>query len=283
MPMSPGLVTARRSVPSEIQAPEYYETGMPHRAPNKIMTFSGGELTAMRKSASLARRMLDYACSLVRPGVSTEEIDRRTHEEIVRHGAYPSPINYAGFPKAICTSVNEVCCHGIPDSRELQAGDIISIDVSVYLAGYHGDNCATVVVGDNCDRRGQELIDAAKEALDGAISICRPDAQFNSIGSTIEDIATKRGFQICHEFMGHGVGSILHMSPLVAHYRNQDTTKMKPGMIFTIEPILLEGSKSIGKWPDNWSAVTHDYGRSAQFEHEVLITEKGHEILTLPP
>ena len=236
----------------------------------------------MRVSAQLARDMLDFASSLVQAGISTEEIDRLTHEKIVSNNAYPSPVNYAGFPKSICTSVNEVCCHGIPDSRILEEGDIISIDVSVYKDGFHGDNCTTVIVGDKCDDRGKELIYATQEALNEAISICGPGAQFLEIGDRIQRIAKDYRLEVQRQFMGHGVGSILHMSPLVAHYRNLDSTKMRPGMIFTIEPIFLEGSHRCVTWPDNWSYVAADFGRSAQFEHEVLITETGHEILTVP-
>ena len=236
----------------------------------------------MRVSARLARNMLDFACSLVKVGITTEEIDRLTHEEIVKNNAYPSPINYAGFPKAICTSINEVCCHGIPDSRLLEEGDIISIDVSVYKDGFHGDNCATVYTGERCDDRGKELINATQEALISAISICGPGAKFNEIGERIEQVARAYRMEIQHEFMGHGVGCILHMSPLIAHYRNIDDTIMKPGMIFTIEPIFLEGSRQCMKWSDNWSSASKDFGRSAQFEHEILITETGHEILTVP-
>ena len=236
----------------------------------------------MRVSARLARDMLDFACSLVKVGISTEEIDKLTHEEIVKNDAYPSPVNYGGFPKSICTSINEVCCHGIPDSRILEEGDIISIDVSVYKDGFHGDNCTTVVVGDKCDDRGKELIHATQEALNEAISICSPGAKFLEIGERVEKVATQYKLEVQHEFMGHGLGSILHMSPLVAHYRNSDDTEMRPGMIFTIEPIFLEGSRRCIRWPDNWSSVSVDFGRSAQFEHEILITQTGHEILTVP-
>ena len=137
-------------------------------------------------------------------------------------------------------------------------------------------------MGDTCDERGNDLVKRTKEALEQSISICKPDVPFNAIGESIEQTAKKYGFQKCHEFMGHGIGSTLHMSPLVAHHRNNNTTLMQPGMIFTIEPIFLEGNRAIRTWPDNWSAVTLDAGRSAQFEHQVLITEKGNEILTLP-
>ena len=236
----------------------------------------------MRVSARLARNMLEFACSLVQVGISTEDIDRLTHEEIVKNNAYPSPVNYAGFPKAICTSINEVCCHGIPDSRLLEKGDIISIDVSVYKEGYHGDNCATIIVGGVCDNRGKELIYATQEALNEAISICGPGVKFCEIGGRIEKVASNYDLEVQHEFMGHGLGSMLHMSPLIAHYSHSDNTEMKPGMIFTIEPIFLEGSRDCLRWADNWSSVSVDFGRSAQFEHEILITSTGHEILTVP-
>jgi methionyl aminopeptidase len=172
-PMSPGQVSPTRAVPSHIPCPDYHRTGEPGAAPNQVVVYTRSEIDRIRESARLARKMLDFANSLVAPGITTDEIDRLTHDEIVRHGACPSPINYYGFPKAICTSVNEVVCHGIPDDRPLMDGDVVSIDVSVFYNGYHGDNCGTVVCG-NSDGRLDRLMEATQEALRRSISVCKP-------------------------------------------------------------------------------------------------------------
>jgi len=300
--MVPHLVTPMREVlPLSIKRPEYAETGEPKTITSKARIYKPEEIVKARASARLARQMLEFACSLaLSPGISTDEIDRLTHEEICRHGAYPSPINYRGFPKAICTSVNEVVCHGIPDKRPLEHGDIVSIDVSVYFNGFHGDNCGTVICGDNSiaaasagavgtegggeeveDAKGRELVRATKEALDAAIAICGPGVCFSAVGEAIQLVAANRDFRIIHEFCGHGTGEYLHMPPFVRHHRNTDRLPMQVGMIFTIEPIFVEGGRKITVWEDGWSAVTVDGGRGAQFEHEVLITEHGHEVITV--
>jgi methionyl aminopeptidase len=280
-PVIPGIVSPMRQVPSNIKAPNYYKTGVVPPSPSQAAIFNGKEIEFMRESASLARKMLEFACTHAKPGISTDEIDRLTHEEIIKNNAYPSPLNYMKFPKSICTSVNEVCCHGIPDSRILQEGDIISIDVSLFKNGYHGDNCTTVIVGGKCDEKGQELVRATEEALNRAISICHPGQCLSKIGSAIEQVAANYEFQVNRQFCGHGLGSILHMAPYVSHYTNKDYFTLQPGMIFTIEPIFHEASAKIFTWPDGWSAVSVDGGRSAQFEHEVLITETGYELLTV--
>ena len=287
-PVEPGHVTKRRSVPSIIPFPDYALHGQPKRNDENEGAFvkftEKNDLQKLRNSAQLARQMLDFACSLAKPGVSTEEIDIVIHNEIVRHGAYPSPINYLGFPKAICTSINEVVCHGIPDSRKLLEGDIISIDVSLYLNGFHGDNCGTVIVGGDSagDEAGRNLVSATRDSLAAAIEICKPGTCLSKIGEAVQSVAEAHNLRVVHEFMGHGTGPHLHMNPLVRHYRNNLTIPLVKGMVFTIEPILVEGSRRIAVWEDGWTAVTVDGGRGAQFEHEILITDNGAEILTLP-
>ena len=272
-----------REVPESIAYPDYALTGRPRPSPERIMVFTDPEIISkIRKSGRLARKMLDYANSLVEPGITTEDIDYMTMKEIIAHGAYPSPINYFGFPKAVCSSVNEVVCHGIPDDRKLVDGDMVSIDVSVFLDGYHGDNCGTVICGKSSDPSALNLISGTQEALDCAIAICRPGSRFADIGMEIEKVAARRDLRIIKEFCGHGTGPSLHMQPLVEHCANKSQQLMAAGMVFTIEPILVEGSRRIATWDDGWSAVTLDGGRGAQFEHEVLITENGVEILTVP-
>ena len=236
LPVIKGIVSPMRGVPESIQYPDYALTGRPRNAPNNVVLFTDPEvIVKIRKAARLARKMLDYANSLVEPGISTEDIDYMTHKEIIAHGAYPSPINYCGFPKAVCASVNEVVCHGIPDSRKLLDGDMISIDVSVFLDGYHGDNCGTVICGTANDPRALNLLEGTQEALQKAISICRPGRKFSDIGEEIERVASRRNLQIIREFCGHGTGPILHMKPLVEHCHNKSQLLMEgmwshPGM-----------------------------------------------------
>jgi methionyl aminopeptidase len=289
-PIQPGTVSPMRAVPDHIQGPEYAKNGEPGEARSySPRIYNAEEIEKARRAGRLARKMLDFANHLASDpskGYSTEDVDRMTHEEIVKHGAYPSPINYRGFPKAVCSSVNEVVCHGIPDSRVIEAGDVVSIDVSLYIDGFHGDNCGTIICGGareghEEDDRAVALINATQEALDKSIEICGPGVRLSKIGEVIESVAANRDFRIIHEFCGHGTGELLHMPPFVRHFRNNDHQLMQPGMVFTIEPILVEGSRRMHVWKDGWSAATLDGGRGAQFEHEVLITEDGYEILTI--
>lgn len=285
-PVTKGVVSSMRGVPSSIAYPEYALTGVPTQISShaKPRIYNEEEIVRARRAGRLARKMLDFACNLaLQPGVSTDDVDRLTHEEICRHGAYPSPINYRGFPKAICTSVNEVVCHGIPDSRLLEDGDIVSIDVSLFIDGMHGDNCSTVMCGvGEGDVRGKALIAAAQEALNKAVSVCGPGKCISEIGEAIASVASREKLQIVHEFCGHGTGAVLHMPPFILHFRNSERLRMEPGMIFTIEPIMVEDSRRVATWDDGWTIFTLDGGRGAQFEHEVLITPTGAEVLTLP-
>jgi methionyl aminopeptidase len=275
-----------RSVPASIPWPEYARTGRPQRLHKHIFKYDDEAVSMIRESAQLARHMLDFSLSLARPGISTEEIDILSHEEMVKHMAYPSPINYCGFPKAICTSVNDAVCHGIPDSRVLEEGDILSIDVSLYKNGFHGDNCGTVIVGGSSpstdDPEAEHLVDTARRSLEAAIETCGPGSCLSAIGDAIQNVADTEGLGIVNDFMGHGVGPYLHMMPYVRHFRNNEKLNLLPGMVFTIEPILTEGSGKIKVWDDGWTAVSVDGGRGAQFEHMVLVTENGAEVLTVP-
>ena len=281
-----GIVSRNKPIPSHIMLPEYALTGIVPSSPSKIMIYGDTEIPKLRKAGKLARKMLEYACSLAKPGVTTDYIDSMVFDETIKHNAYPSPINYANFPKCICTSVNEVVCHGIPDSRVLLPGDILSIDVSIYLDGYHGDNCGTVIVGDEskltseADIIARKLVQANKDVLDLAIKGCFPGQCLSNIGNTIDTEAKKRGFQVVSHFCGHGVGRLMHMQPFVLHHQNQDKLPLVPGMVFTIEPILVEGDEDLVLWDDNWTAATADNSRGSQFEHEILITKDGPEILT---
>eukprot|EP00056_Hartaetosiga_gracilis_P000684 m.39706 g.39706 ORF g.39706 m.39706 type:complete len:343 (+) comp10305_c0_seq1:26-1054(+) len=239
-------------------------------------------LKSMRTACLLARDVLDYAGTLVSSGTTTEEIDECVHKYIVDHNAYPSPLQYAMFPKSVCTSVNNVIVHGIPDLRPLEDGDIIKIDVSVYLNGYHGDNCATFVVGDSVDEDAEKLVTVTASALDEAIAVCGPNVPFNAIGSAIEAVADANGLTVCTDWIGHGVGKHFHCPPCVYHHRNNYTEAMQVGQVFTIEPCLSLGSGDHFLLPDQWTALTEDSSRAAQFEHTLLITDMGAEVLTVP-
>lgn len=277
--LRPGKVSPRLSVPDHIPRPPYVNSP-------KLAGMAGGPeihdergIECMRASGRLAARVLKYAGSLVKPGLTTDEIDKAVHQMIIDNGAYPSPLSYGGFPKSVCTSVNECICHGIPDSRALEDGDIINIDVTVYLNGYHGDTSATFLCG-NVDNEAQKLVEVTRECLDKAISICAPGVEFKKIGKTIHDHADKSRLGIVQEFIGHGVGRVFHCDPAILHCRNNEPGRMVLGQTFTIEPMLTMGSTKSVIWADNWTAVTENGSLSAQFEHTLLITENGAEILT---
>ncbi|KAI9907645.1 hypothetical protein PsorP6_004784 [Peronosclerospora sorghi] len=275
-----GHQTPPRSVPKTITRPSYAATGERSDLKPYIPILDAKQQQQLRAACALARDVREFARPLCQPGATTEDIDRLVHEEIVRCGAYPSPLNYGGFPKALCSSVNEVVVHGIPDSRPLVDGDIVNIDVSVFLDGFHGDTSQTFLVG-NVDDAGKHLVGVTKKALLGAIEhCCKPLNRFSTIGDFVEEVATKEGLGVVREFMGHGIGKEFHCLPFILHHRNSEPGKMLPGMAFTVEPALTEGDPEIVDWDDGWTVATADGGRSAQAEHTVLITETGVEILT---
>lgn len=241
-------------------------------------------VAAMRAACRTAAEVLNFAGSLVRPGVTTEEIDRVVHEACVsRWRVYPSPLNYMGFPKSLCTSVNEVVCHGIPDARPLRDGDIVNIDVSTYVGGYHGDTSRTFLVGDAVPPAARALVERTWQCMHEAIALCRPGVPFNAVGAHIQSRLDAWGYSGVASFAGHGIGRTFHTLPIIHHHRNAFPGVMKPGMTFTIEPMVCEGSSKVVRWDDDWTIATEDGSLSAQCEHTVLITPLGHEILTLAP
>ncbi|XP_016995079.2 uncharacterized protein [Drosophila takahashii] len=281
--VSTGLVSPERSVPEDIAKPPYYFENMPPG--NTLGTpeiKSQSQIDAMRLSGKLAARALRECGRLATVGRSTDDIDAFAHGRIIEAKAYPSPLRYAGFPKSICTSINNIACHGIPDDRQLANGDIINIDVTVFLNGYHGDCSETFLVGE-VDERGSFLVEATKSCLDQCISLCGPGVEFNEIGKFIQRFGDERGLESIAAFIGHGIGSYFHGPPEILHYYNEFPGKMLPGMTFTIEPILSLGGSDIGVLEDGWTAISLDGARSAQFEHTILITETGTEILTRDP
>lgn len=278
----PGTVGPTRQVPDEIPRPDYAQTGEPGPPPTAPPVRQGEELDRIRAASRAARTVLERVAEAVEPGVTTDELDAIAHEEAVRLGAYPSPLNYHGFPKSLCTSVNEVICHGIPDDRPLTEGDIVNCDVTVYYQGMHGDNSVMGLVGE-VDEASRHLVEVTYEAMMRGIAAVRPGAQVRDIGRAIQSYAESEGLGVVRAFVGHGVGEQFHCPPIVPHYDSPDaTTTLEPGMVFTIEPMLTQGTPRHSLWEDRWTAVTADLGRSAQYEHTVLVTENGVEILTLP-
>ncbi|QIK83739.1 type I methionyl aminopeptidase [Sanguibacter sp. HDW7] len=281
-PLEPGAVSPRRAVPASIERPEY--VGRPAPRP-----FTGSEIKTpetierIRVAARLAAQALEIAGAAVAPGVTTDEIDRIGHEFLCDNGAYPSTLGYRGYPKSLCTSVNEVICHGIPDSTVLVEGYIVNIDVTAFIGGVHGDNNATFAVGEISEDDAL-LVERTREAMMRGIKAVRPGREVNVIGRVIEKYAARFGYGVVRDFTGHGVGESFHSGLIIPHYDSAPAYAdvIEPGMVFTIEPMLTLGTHEWVQWEDGWTVLTKDGSRTAQFEHTVLVTETGTEILTLP-
>jgi methionyl aminopeptidase len=278
----PGELSARRAVPKEIPRPEYVDRPAP--SPYEGSEVQDAEtIERMRVAGRIAAQAMAAAASIIEPGVTTDEIDRVGHEFLLDHGAYPSTLGYKGFPKSLCTSVNEVICHGIPDSRPLEDGDIVNIDITAYIGGVHGDTDATYLVGD-VDEDSRLLVERTHEAMMRGIKAAKPGRAINVIGRVIESYAKRFGYGVVRDFTGHGIGTSFHSGLIIPHYDAAPgyATVIEPGMTFTIEPMLTLGTHTWNMWDDGWTVVTSDGSRSAQFEHTILITRDGNEILTLP-
>jgi methionyl aminopeptidase len=280
-PLAPGLVSPRRPVPDHIPRPEYVDRPTPER-------FTGSEvkdaetIEKMRRAGRLAAQARELVGSHIEPGVTTDELDRIGHEFLCDHGAYPSTLGYRGFPKSLCTSVNEVICHGIPDDRVVEDGDIVNVDITAYLDGVHGDTNATFLAGD-VDEESRLLVERTREALERGIKAVRPGRQVNVIGRVIESYARRFGYGVVRDFTGHGIGTAFHSGLIIPHYDEpRFDTVMEVGMTFTIEPMLNLGTHEWDMWDDEWTVVTRDRRRSAQFEHTLLVTPTGAEVLTHP-
>ena len=280
-PLTAGRISPRRPVPASIPRPEYVDR--PRPAP-----YTGGEvkdaatIEAMRVAGRLAAQALAEVGRAIAPGVTTDELDRVGHEFLCDHGAYPSTLGYRGFPKSLCSSLNEVICHGIPDDTVLREGDICNIDITAYLGGVHGDTNATFLVGE-VDEDVRLLVERTHEATMRSIRAVRPGRPINVIGRVIESYAKRFGYGVVRDFTGHGIGTSFHTGLVIPHFDDPHSdTLMLPGMTFTIEPMLTLGTYDYTMWPDGWTAVTRDGSWTAQFEHTLLVTEDGAEILTLP-
>ncbi|HTY71913.1 MAG TPA: type I methionyl aminopeptidase [Actinomycetes bacterium] len=270
-----------RAVPADIERPEYVGRKGPR-------PFTGSEVKSaevierMRIAGRIAAQALAEVGRHVAPGVTTDELDRIGHEFLVDHDAYPSTLGYKGFPKSLCTSINEVICHGIPDTTQLVEGDIVNVDITAFIGGVHGDTDATFLVGD-VDDESRLLVERTHEAMMRGINAIAPGRRINVIGRVIESYARRFGYGVVRDFTGHGVGEAFHSGLVVPHYDDgRATTVMEPGMTFTVEPMLTLGTIDYRIWDDGWTVVTSDGRRTAQFEHTVLVTDTGSEILTLP-
>jgi len=243
------------------------------------------DFESMRKAGQLAAEVLDFITPHVVPGASTAELDRLCHDFILDHDAVPAPLNYRGFPKSICTSVNHVVCHGIPDeSKKLQNGDIINIDITVILDGWHGDTSRMFAVGDKVGVRARKLVDITYEAMMRGISVVKPGATLGDVGHAIQSFAEENRFSVVRDFCGHGIGRVFHEAPSVLHYGRPGTGPvLQEGMFFTVEPMINAGKYDVKILSDGWTAVTKDRSLSAQFEHTIGVTADGHEIFTLSP
>ena len=280
-PLAPATISPRRSVPADIERPEYVDKPSP--AP-----FTGSEvkdvetIERMRVAGRLAAQALQEVGKHVSPGVTTDELDRIGHEFLVDHGAYPSTLGYRNFPKSLCTSVNEVICHGIPDNRVVEDGDIVNIDITAFIGGVHGDTNATFLAGD-VDEETRLLVERTEQALHRAINAVRPGRRVNVLGRVIESYAKRFGYGVVREFTGHGIGASFHSGLIIPHFDDPYyDDEIKAGMTFTIEPMLCLGTAEWDMWDDQWTVTTKDKRPSAQFEHTLLVTDEGAEILTLP-
>ena len=278
-PLLPGVLSPERQVPASITRPPYVGKSAPDK-------FSGSHIVdsetieKMRIAGRIAALAMAEVAKAIEPGITTDALDKIGHEFLLDHGAYPSTLGYRGYPKSLCTSLNEVICHGIPDSTRLEEGDIINIDITAYIHGVHGDTDATYPVG-QIDPEAQLLIDRTKTALDRAIAAVAPGREINVIGRVIESYAARFGYGVVRDFTGHGIHSAFHSGLIIPHYDSAHHREIiETGMTFTIEPMLTLGSIDYEIWSDGWTVVTKDRSLTAQFEHTLVVTESGAEILT---
>ncbi|GMT24938.1 hypothetical protein PFISCL1PPCAC_16235, partial [Pristionchus fissidentatus] len=286
--MRPYRLSPRRPVPESIARPDYalhpegVSFGEEQARNNRIVkTLNDEEKEGLKVACKLGREVLDEAARAIAPGVTTDEIDRVVHEAAIERDCYPSPLGYYKFPKSCCTSVNEIICHGIPDMRKLEDGDLCNVDVTVYHRGFHGDLNETFFTGTKVDKESQDLTRVTYECLEKAIAIVRPGVKFREIGNVIQKHANANGFSVVKTFTGHGIHRLFHTAPNIPHYAGNSTPGvMQAGNAFTIEPMINAGVHSDDRWPDDWTAATSDGKRSAQFEQTLLVTDNGCEILT---
>ena len=277
----PGTPTPMRPVPASIPRPEYVGKARP--APSTDPWVQSDEIIEkMRVASKIAARALSQAGAAVAPGVTTDHLDQIVHDYICDAGAYPSTLGYRNYPKSCCTSLNEVICHGIPDTTVIQDGDIVNIDVTAYIDGVHGDTNATFLAG-NVAEENRLLVERTQESLRRAIKAVAPGRQLNVVGRVIESYAKRFGYGVVRDYTGHGIGRTFHSGLVVLHYDDPTvTTVLQKGMTFTIEPMITLGGIEWDIWDDDWTVTTRDKSWTAQFEHTLVVTDTGAEILTLP-
>jgi methionyl aminopeptidase len=278
--LHPGRLSPARQVPANIKRPEYVGKKAPRLGEREVK--DADTIARMRAAGRLAAQALEEVGRNIKPGVTTDYLDQVGHDFLVERGAYPSTLGYRGYPKSLCTSLNEVICHGIPDDTVVRDGDIVNIDITAFIGGVHGDTNATFLAGE-VDEESRLLVERTREATMRGIRAVAPGRPLNAVGRVIESYAKRFGYGVVRDFTGHGIGTTFHSGLVVPHYDDPSSTvMMEVGMTFTIEPMLALGAVSYDIWPDGWTAVTKDRKRTAQFEHTILVTEDGHEILTLP-
>jgi methionyl aminopeptidase len=278
----PGRISPTRLVPKSIDRPEYVGKVGPRDYEGDDI-YDAGHVKLIRESGKIAADAVEAIGLAVRPGITTDELDRIGHDYMVQHGAYPSTLGYRGYPKSICTSINEVICHGIPDDTVLEDGDLVNIDVTAYKNDVHGDLNKTFIVGTG-SQAAVELVERTREALNRGIKAVAPGREINVIGRAIESYAKRFNYGVVRDFTGHGVGSAFHSGLVIPHYDAAPdfSQPMEVGMVFTIEPMLTLGTHEWDLWADDWTVTTRDKSLTAQFEHTLVVTEHGADILTYP-
>jgi methionyl aminopeptidase len=278
--LQPGRVSPQRSVPAGISRPEYVGRRAPRLGEPDVK--DPDTIERMRVAGRIAARALAEVGRHVKPGITTDELDAIGHEFLISHGAYPSTLGYRGFPKSLCTSLNEVICHGIPDDTVVADGDIVNVDITAFIGGVHGDTNATFLAGE-VDEESRLLVERTKEAMMRGIRAVAPGRPLNAVGRVIESYARRFGYGVVRDFTGHGIGATFHSGLVVPHFDDPSVgVIMEPGMTFTIEPMLTLGTVEYDIWPDGWTVVTADRKRTAQFEHTLAVTATGYDILTVP-
>lgn len=280
--LTPGLVSPRLAVPDSVIRPEYVGKPTPAKYTGSNVK-NPEQIAKIRAAGKISAQAIALVGEAIRPGITTDELDVIAHDFIVSKGAYPSTLGYRGYPKSICSSVNEVICHGIPDDTVLVEGDIVNIDITAYIDGYHGDSNQTFMVGE-VKQEIKDLVERTREALNRGIAVVAPGREVNLIGRAIESYAKRFGYGVVRDFTGHGIGESFHSGLIIPHYDSAPlySDVMEVGMVFTIEPMLTLGTHEWNMWPDGWTVLTKDKSITAQFEHTLVVTETGAEILTLP-